>query len=106
MECLVAISVMQTKRLNLYSTAWRLGMGRPSAKVLKTRMWRKADLMVKRGENQDHCCDRDVAHPPEKSHQPIVRVGKVGVSRLPEEDHHRCARGRPLWQFDFEKGIN
>ena len=42
-----------------------------------------------KGGNQDRddCCD-NVAH--QKSHQPIVRDGKVGVSRLPEEDHHQC----------------
>ena len=48
-------------------------------------MWRKGQNgeMVK-NQDQHHCCDRKVAH--QKSHQPIARDGKVGVSRLPEED--------------------
>ena len=81
---------------------------RPNAKALRARehnakMWQKGQQGEK-GANQeqlqdhqccdnaaqDHCCD-NAAH--QKSHQPIARDGKVGVSRLPEEDHHRCAEG-------------
>jgi hypothetical protein len=71
-------------------------MGRPTAKVLRsrdhlTKLWRnsKGQHGEKVPENQDRdCCD--AAH--QKSHQPNVRDGKVGVSRLPEEDHasHQC----------------
>ncbi len=46
---------------------------------------------VKRGAIKIiHGCDH-AAH--QKSQHPIARDGKVGVSRLPEEDHHRCAEG-------------
>jgi hypothetical protein len=52
-------------------------------------MWRKGHNgeKVENQVQQDHCCD-NVAH--QKSHQPIARDGKVGVSRLQEEDHHQC----------------
>ena len=73
---------------------WARIMGRPTAKVLRsrdhlTKLWQMRQKGEK-GANQDrHCCDNSVcAH--QKSHQPIVRDGKVGVSRLPEEDHHQC----------------
>ena len=76
-------------------------MGRPNAKVLRARehnakMWRKEQ--GEKGGNHGHCCD-NVAH--QKSHQPNVRDGKVGVSRLPEEPdhHHRCAEA----DLGFEK---
>ena len=54
-------------------------------------MWQKGRQGEKAG-NQNHCCDHvaqdhccgNAAH--QKSQQPIVRDGKVGVSRLPEED--------------------
>ena len=64
-------------------------------------MWRKGRQGEKAG-NQNHCCDHvaqdhccgNAAH--QKSQQPIVRDGKVGVSRLPEEDareDHCCQCG-------------
>ena len=68
-------------------------MGRPNAKVLRsrdhiTKLWQMRQQGEKGGnQDRDDCCD-NVAH--QKSHQPIVRDGKVGVSRLPEEDHHQC----------------
>ncbi len=70
-------------------------MGKPSAKVLRsrehlTKLWQTRQ--GEKGGNQDHCCDHatkdhccdHAAH--QKFHQPIARDGKVGVSRLPEED--------------------
>ena len=63
-------------------------------------MWRKGQQGEK-GANQEQlqdrqCCDH-AAH--QKSHQPIARDGKVGVSRLPEEPdhHHRCAEADLVW---------
>ena len=80
-------------------------MGRPNAKVLRsrdhlTKLWQMRQLDWGenwKGGNQDHCCD-NVAH--QKSHQPIVRDGKVGVSRLPEEDHHQCNDAACDWVFE------
>ncbi len=72
-------------------------MGKPSAKVLRarehlTKRWQTRQQGEQGGNQDHHCCDHaakdhccdHAAH--QKFHQPIARDGKVGVSRLPEED--------------------
>ncbi len=91
------VKYLRNLRRTRYPPAWwpELVMGRVSAKAQRVRdhnakMWQTRGQQGEKGGNQDHCCDH-AAH--QKSQHPIARDGKVGVSRLPEEDHHRCAKG-------------
>ena len=76
-------------------------------------MWRKGQQGKKAGNQnhwcdhvaQDHCCG-NAAH--QKSQQPIVRDGKVGVSRLPEEDtreDHCGNAAQPTLLYAFTRSI-